>query len=183
MRVISGSARGRRLKPPGNLKIRPTSDRVKEALFNIIRERVPGSVFLDLFAGTGNVWIEALSRGAALAVFVEQHHKTIQLIKENLSLTGFNDDATLVKGNIPSCFNNLSTMAVRYDLVFMDPPYLKNLITAALTGIDEYKLLVPGGQVIVECSKLEDLPQEVNSLRLMRMEKYGDTVLGFYMDI
>jgi 16S rRNA (guanine(966)-N(2))-methyltransferase RsmD len=183
IRVISGSVKGRRLKSPGNLKVRPTADRVKEALFNIIRDRVPGSIFLDLFAGTGNIGIEALSRGASMVVFVEQHYKTIQLIKENLDLTGLNDYATLLKGNIPSCFSSLGAMSYKYDLIFMDPPYLKDLINCALSGIDEYDLLLPGGQAIVECSKLEDLPLEVNKLRLIRQEKYGDTILGFYMDI
>ncbi|WP_066639312.1 16S rRNA (guanine(966)-N(2))-methyltransferase RsmD [Desulfolucanica intricata] len=182
MRVISGIARGRRLKPPKGLKIRPTADRVKEALFNIIRDRVKDSIFLDLFAGTGNIGIEALSRGAARVVFVEYHYRTLQLIRSNLELTGFVGFAELVQGNVPLCFEHLKRLENGYHLIFLDPPYLKNLITPTLEGISKYNFLIQGGLVIVESSKLENVPQKIDNLQLQRQEKYGDTCLSFYCE-
>lgn len=178
--MISGSARNRKLKVPGGLAVRPTSDRVKEALFNILREHVPGCHFLDLFAGSGSIGIEALSRGASMAVFVEANYRHAAIIRENLKACGLEPDARLVKAKAAEALYMLAQEGQAFDIVYLDPPYMKNLEAVTLADICRYGLLKPGGMVIVESSKRDCLPQSVDSLRLLRIEKYGDTLLSFY---
>ncbi|WP_243124094.1 16S rRNA (guanine(966)-N(2))-methyltransferase RsmD [Pelotomaculum schinkii] len=178
--MISGSARNRKLKVPGGLTVRPTADRVKEALFNILREHVPGCCFLDLFAGSGSIGIEALSRGASVAVFVEANHRHAAIIKENLKACGLEPSARLITAKVTEALHLLAREGQAFDLVFLDPPYLKSLEAVTLADIDRYHLLKPGGMVIVESSKRDCLPQSVDGLRLLRAEKYGDTILSFF---
>ncbi|TEB14531.1 Ribosomal RNA small subunit methyltransferase D [Pelotomaculum sp. FP] len=162
--------------------MRPTADRVKEALFNILREHVPGCCFLDLFAGSGSIGIEALSRGASVAVFVEANHRHAAIIKENLKACGLEPSARLITAKVTEALNLLAQEGQAFDLVFLDPPYLKSLEAVTLADIDRYHLLKPGGMVIVESSKRDCLPQSVDGLRLLRTEKYGDTLLSFYAE-
>ncbi|OAT81833.1 16S rRNA (guanine(966)-N(2))-methyltransferase RsmD [Desulfotomaculum copahuensis] len=180
MRVIAGTARGRRLKAPRGWPGRPTADRVKEALFNILAARVPGSSFLDLFAGTGNVGIEALSRGAERAVFVEKDGRAVRAIEENLAATGLEGRAQVLKRDMPAA---LAEMAGRncFDLIFVDPPYGRALEKKALDLIGGNGLLASGGWVIVESGKREILPREAAGLILFRQERYGDTMLSLYV--
>lgn len=180
MRVIAGTAKRRRLKVPRGLEVRPTSDRVKEALFNILGELVQGCRFLDLYAGTGNIGIEALSRGAAGAVFVEKDLKNIRVIRDNLTVTGLEEKARIIHQDVGKALFMLGQEGQVFDLVFMDPPYLKDLEQGALEGIIRHGLLDPGGMVVVESSSKDRLPQKVATLNLTRQEKYGDTVLSFY---
>lgn len=181
MRVISGSAKKRQLKVPKGIQVRPTSDRVKEALFNIIGPLVPGCVFLDLFAGTGSIGIEALSRGAQRAVFVESKSNNIKVIKENLSLTGFEQDAQVMRMDVPTSLPVLKNMGLAFDLIFMDPPYSRGFEGRTLAGIAAYGLIKLSGMVIVESRKKDLLPPEANNLKMVRQEKYGDTMLSFYI--
>jgi len=182
LRVIAGAAKKRRLKAPRGLKVRPTSDRVKEALFNILGPLVEGSNFLDLFAGTGSVGIEALSRGARRAVFVEKNIENINVIKENLSITGLGNGARLVCLSVAQALPLLGREGVKYELIFIDPPYFKGLVSGTLSGIARNGLLKPGGTVVVESSNKDLLPREAFFLRLFRQEKYGDTLLSFYQE-
>lgn len=160
--------------------MRPTSDRVKEAFFNILGGRVPGCHFLDLFAGTGNIGIEALSRGAAAAVFVEKDARNIRVIKENLAATGLEAQARLIRLDVADALPLLGKEGRRFDVVFLDPPYLKDYEAGTLGGIAGHGLLRPGGWAVVESSKRDDLPREVGNLKMFRQEKYGDTLLTFY---
>jgi len=180
LRVISGSARGRKLKVPAGLAVRPTADRVKEALFNILRDQVPGCRFLDLFAGSGSIGIEALSRGAGAAVFVETNHRHAAMIKENLKATGLEQCARLIPAKVAEALRLLAEEGQAFNLIFLDPPYLKNLEAVTMADIDRYQLLKPEGLIIVESSKRDCLPESVDSLKLLRTEKYGDTLLSFY---
>ncbi|OPX86885.1 MAG: Ribosomal RNA small subunit methyltransferase D [Pelotomaculum sp. PtaB.Bin013] len=181
MRVIAGIAKKRQLKAPRGLQVRPTSDRVKEALFNILGPSITGSSFLDLFAGTGNVGIEALSRGAERAVFVEKDIKNIRIIKNNLNITGLEANARLLCLYVNKAISLLGQEGQAYDLIFIDPPYLKDLASSTLNDIIKNDLLKPGGTIIVESSKRDPIPRDaVASLRLLRQEKYGDTLLSFY---
>jgi len=162
------------------MAVRPTSDRVKEALYNITGSRIPGCLFLDLFAGTGNIGIEALSRGASSVVFIENNHKNMQLIKDNLKITGLTEKARLICQDVLLALNLLGREGLKFDLIFLDPPYLKDFEASTLAGIAINSLLQPDGRVIVESSKKCSLPGHVAELEMARQEKYGDTFLSFY---
>ncbi len=180
MRVIAGIAKGRKLKAPKGRETRPTADRVKEALFNILANRVIDATFLDLFAGTGSIGIEALSRGAKEVVFVEQSPSVCRIISENLTLTGFSDHAVVYKHDVGRVLKTLGDKKYGFDLIFVDPPYLKDFEGGTLAGIVDYGLLNPGGVVVIEKSTKDQIPDSVQPLRLYREEKYGDTTLNFY---
>lgn len=183
MRVITGTAKGRKLKSPKGMETRPTSDRIKEALFNIIGPRVIDVNFLDLYAGTGAIGIEALSRGALKAVFVEKNPNTVKIVRENLRLTGLLEKAEILTHDADRAINLISAKGEKFELIFIDPPYLKDLEKVSLEMIESKFLLAPGGLVITESSKLDKMPHEVGQLKMFRQEKYGDTVLTFYQGI
>ena len=182
MRVITGLSKGRKLKAPKGMGTRPTTDRAKEALFNIIGGQVREAKFLDLFAGTGAIGIEALSRGAREAVFVESNPQVVKIIKENLALTGFGGQAEVLSREVDRAVDLLSAAGQNYNIIFMDPPYLKNLAQTSLVKVSNGGLVAAGGLVITESSKLDLLPEEAGHLKLFRQEKYGDTVFSFYQE-
>lgn len=180
MRVITGTAKGRKLRTPKGMETRPTADRVKEALFNMLGNRVLNAVFLDLFAGTGSVGIEALSRGAAQAIFVEIDPGAFRVLQDNLTLTGLLYRAETYRLDYTMALDRLRNRGIVFDLVFIDPPYLKNHEKIALGLINDYSLLHEEGFVIVESSKKDQLPEQVGQLMMVRQEKYGDTLLNIY---
>jgi 16S rRNA (guanine966-N2)-methyltransferase len=136
--------------------------------------------FLDLFAGTGNIGIEALSRGAAGSVFVEIDKNNIHIIKENLHITGLEDKARLICRAVADALPLLGSEGQKFDLIFLDPPYLKDNEINTLAGIARHRLLRPDGRVVVESSKKHHLPRIIDNLEIIRQEKYGDTLLSFY---
>lgn len=180
MRVITGTARGRNLKAPGGMATRPTADRVKEALFNLLGEKVMDARFLDLFAGTGSIGIEALSRGAARAVFVEMSPRAVRVIRENLLHTGLTDRAEVHRQDAVAALDMLVKSEQTFDLIFVDPPYLKGYEEKVLDKINKYCLMDEKGILVIESSKKDTLPENVGQLNMVRREKYGDTVLNFY---
>ena len=149
MRIISGSARGRKLKEPQGLDTRPTTDKVKESLFNIIQFELEGRRVLDLFAGTGQMGIECLSRGAVSAVFVDRRKDAAQLVKKNLDLTNLQDRARVVNGDSLAF---LAGTKERFDLVFLDPPYASGLLEQALEALTApgFDILTPYGIIVAE---------------------------------
>ncbi len=183
MRIIAGSAKGRKLFSPGGARIRPTSDRVKEALFNILSGLL-GSfadcTVLDIFAGTGNLGIEALSRGASRAVFIDSHRDSVALVKRNLELTGFLDKSRVICRDAPAALRTLEDAGESFRLVFIDPPYQGGLLDNVLEFLAASELLDDGSIVIAEHSTRETLRSELGSLRQFDGRTYGDTVLGFY---
>nr|MBO6294465.1 16S rRNA (guanine(966)-N(2))-methyltransferase RsmD [Schwartzia sp. (in: firmicutes)] len=173
MRIITGRARGARLKTPKGLLTRPTSDRVKESLFSILGGRVVGRRVLDLFAGTGSLGLEALSRGAASAVFVDR--ATEHVLRENAEHTRLNETARILRGDVFSVLSRLAAEGALFDLVFCDPPYHKGLWERALTALDASPVLSEGALVIVESGEDEkDIPS-LSRLSLVREERYGHT--------
>lgn len=179
IRVISGLAKGRKLKPvPGDIT-RPISDRVKEALFNILRPDLPGSRFLDLFAGTGSVGIEALSRGAAYVRFNDLNRDAIRTVLENLQITGLGNSAEVKQGD---AFILLAQKPEQpYDYIYVAPPQYKGLWQKTLLAIDANPgLLVHDGWVIAQIHPKEYLPLELISLSEFDQRKYGNTLLLFY---
>ncbi|MCX7747106.1 MAG: 16S rRNA (guanine(966)-N(2))-methyltransferase RsmD [Clostridia bacterium] len=180
LRVIAGSAKGHKLKTPKGDLTRPTSDRVKESLFNIIAGFLAEAEVLDLFAGSGSLGIEALSRGAALCVFVDKRSECLAIIKENLVHTKMIERARTLSGDAMEVLRRLSGEGSRFDIIFLDPPYRKNLIEEALNIIEKNDIMKPGGIVVAERDKEDKIPESVGAVRLVRDQQYGDTVLSFY---
>jgi len=176
MRIVGGSARGRRLKSPRG-QVRPTSDRVREALFSIIQASVPGAGFLDLFAGSGAVGLEALSRGARHVDFVEEHQGRAEDIRALLEELGWKG-----KGRVwrTKALKFLEKTVEKYDLVFVDPPYGSPDLVAALTKLVEVKGIRPGGMAILEHPTKSAPPERADELLLQKRYRYGDTTLSVY---
>lgn len=177
MRVIAGNARGRRLKTRKGLETRPTADRIKEALFNVLAPCVAGSFFLDVFAGNGGIGIEALSRGAQSCTFVEKNSLCVKIIKDNLLLTGLAGRAVTLNMDVAVALNYLCKKEARFDLIFFDPPYFSHQLKKALKMV--IPLILPGGLVVVE-HRSRNFSWYDNCLwRKIREKAYGDTTLSF----
>lgn len=179
-RVIAGAAGGRRIRALPGRETRPTADRVKEALFNILGERVDGSRVLDLFAGTGNLGIEALSRGAVRAVFVDRDARSARLIRENLAGLGFAGRGEVLAHDAQSALARLSAAGEAFDLIFLDPPYGQGLLPPLLAALAATGVLAPGGVVVAEHSRRDTLPEAAGPLIMSDRRRYGDTMLSFF---
>ena len=177
MRVISGKARGINLKTPDGLLTRPTIDRVKEALFSIINFDIPTSNVLDLFGGTGQLGIEALSRGAKSAVFVDQREDACKLIKENLKRTKLEQDAKVVRMDY---LDYLKRCKEKFDIIFLDPPYAEVFLENALKCITEIDILQSGGIIVAERPLGKDLPWDFEGFTRSKDYKYGKVLLTIY---
>lgn len=183
MRVIAGKFRGRNLKSPPSFRVRPTSDRLRETLFNVIAPRIEGARFLDLCAGSGAVGIEAISRGAAHATFVDQSRKMSALIKSNLELCGVAATQYRIVQTEAADFLSLSVKrdCEPWNIVFFDPPYADDYLTVLeQVGSQTEEVLVEAGLVIVEHDKRKVLPEHTGSLKRVRVLKQGDSALSFY---
>jgi len=183
MRVIGGTARGRSLKVPKGRVLRPTSGRVKESLFDILRDDLSGARVLDLFAGTGNLTIEALSRGAAEAVLVDSSAPSAKAIRENLQRLGLANRTQFLAMPVTRALRLLARQGEAFDVIFIDPPYERRLIEPALQMIDKRMLLRGSGVAIVEHSIREPLPSHLGNLHLSDQRRYGNTVLSFFRPI
>ena len=177
MRVITGKARGVQLKTPDGLTTRPTTDRVKEALFSIIQFEIPGAVVLDLFGGTGQLGIEALSRGAKNAVFVDAGEPACRLIRENLKRTKLEVDAKVIRSDY---LDYLKRCREKYNIIFLDPPYAEVFLENALKCITEIDILHSGGIIVAERPLGKELPWEFEGYQRSREYKYGKTLLTVY---
>ena len=174
MRVITGSARGRKLKTPEGESIRPTTDNVKEAVFNIIQFDIEGRRVLDLFAGTGQLGIECLSRGAREAVFVDESRDAVKLVKENLRQCGLT--AQVLQQDALSYLRSCG----RFDLIFVDPPYDANLYESVLNTINQVDILSDGGIIVCEARRERELPQMSAPYRMKREYRYGKVKICLY---
>ena len=177
MRIIAGEYKGRRLKSPADDSIRPTADKVKEALFSMLTEHIYGSRVLDLFSGTGNLGIEALSRGAEECVFGDSSKESIRLIKENIAHCRAETGAVVVPGDFRKLLMNVDG---EFDVILLDPPYGKGLMEPCFELIRERQLLAEGGVIIAEHRKEEVLPKEFCGFEKVKERKYGIVVLSIY---
>ena len=177
MRVITGKARGIQLKTPEGLQTRPTSDRVKEAMFSIIQFEIPGARVLDLFGGTGQLGIEALSRGAKSAVFVDGSEKACGLIRENLKRTKLEGEGRVVRSDY---LDYLKRCRECFDIILLDPPYAEVFLENALKCISEIDILQTGGIIVTERPLGKDLPWKFEGFERSRDYKYGNTILAIY---
>lgn len=165
----------------GSQVIRPTADRAREALFSIIGRKIKGATVLDLFAGTGALGLEALSRGASQAVFVDNNSQSIELIKKNIELCGFSDRTLVMKRDLSKglYFFTNKLPALKVSIIFMDPPYRKGISLAMLQEIVKTSVLSSDGLVVVEDEALAELPSQVSGLSLVDKRHYGET--GFWL--
>jgi 16S rRNA (guanine(966)-N(2))-methyltransferase RsmD len=181
MRIITGSAKGIKLKAPHGLDTRPTADRVKESVFNILGDIVVDARVLDLFAGTGNLGLEALSRGAKLAVFVDHGTESIEVIKENAQHTKLVEQTEIHKNDVLRTLDRFVQDKRSFDLLFCDPPYEKGLVQAVLEKLDKHSIMALDGIVVMEHSQHEKIQDEWKNLQLKRTEKYGATLVSFLL--
>lgn len=179
MRVVSGSARGIKLETIEGLSTRPTTDRVKEALFSMIHNELYGSVVLDLFSGSGSLGIEAASRGALKVTLVENSRNCVEVIKKNVQKTRLSDKIELVQQDADNYIKR-QNQEEAYDFILMDPPYLKGFIEPLLLEIDKRNLLKRDGAVIVEHDMKDVLDERYGDIELEKKKKYGKTAVSVY---
>jgi 16S rRNA (guanine966-N2)-methyltransferase len=179
LRIISGNLKGKRLySVPGTIT-RPTADRLRESIFNIIAFKVRETVVLDLFAGTGAFGIEALSRGAELVVFIDRYQHAVSVIEKNISSCGITDRAKSIKWDIIKNLNCIKSAGLFFNLVFMDPPYNKNMIGKTLRNLHLSGSLEKDACIVVEHSLLEPIPDDLLEFELVDQRKYGKTLVSF----
>ncbi|MDR3589643.1 MAG: 16S rRNA (guanine(966)-N(2))-methyltransferase RsmD [Negativicutes bacterium] len=179
MRIITGSAKGLKLKTPRGNAVRPTGDRVKEAVFNILTGLIPDATVADLFAGTGNLGLEALSRGAEKAVFVDNSHSSMNLLKENAVRARLADRAEFLRTDALAAISRLQQDKRIFHLIFCDPPYNRGHVDAVLARIDAAEILAPDGVVVIEHSKHEPITAVLQKLQIRRSEHFGETTVSF----
>ena len=177
MRVISGKAKGVVLKTPEGMQTRPTADRVKEALFSILQFEIPGTKVLDLFGGTGQLGIEAISRGATSAVFVDAGDAPCKLIKENLRRAKMEKEGRVVRSDY---LQFLSQCHETFDIIFLDPPYAEVFLENAIKRISEIDILQSGGIIVAERPVEKPLNVEIDGFSRSKDYKYGKTLLTLY---
>lgn len=175
MRVITGKARGVQLKTPDGMLTRPTADRVKEALFSIINFDIPGAQVLDLFGGTGQLGIEAMSRGAERCVFVDAREDACKLIKENLKRTKL--EGTVIRSDYMEYLNRCKE---QFSIIFLDPPYAEEYLENAIKRITEIDILQTDGIIVTERPVGKELPWEFDGYQRSKDYKYGKTLLTIY---
>lgn len=180
MRVIGGKLRGRRVKSPKSQSVRPTADRVKEALFNILPHDLTGFKVLDLFAGTGNLSIEALSRGAKESLLVDASRQSGKTIRDNLTALGFSEVSKVWTAPVFRSLRLLAQKGETFDMIFLDPPYERGWVGQTVEIVAGKGLLRAGGVLVAEHSVREKVEQRYGPLVLRDQRRYGTTVLSFF---
>lgn len=181
MRIISGIARGTKLYTLDGINTRPTLDRVKEPLFNILNFRLQDAIVLDLFAGSGALGLEAISRGAAKAIFCEHDRNAANIVQRNIEKTRFEQKSLLMRNDFEVALEKLKQDDVKLDIIFLDPPYKTNLIVKSLTKIIDLKLLNEDGVIVLETDEPERVQEEIKdlSIKAFDIRKYGRVSLIF----
>lgn len=190
MRIISGTAKGRKLLSPKNegrvtLKgelraTRPTLDRVKVSMFNIINHKIYGASVLDMFAGTGSLGLECASRGADKVTLLEKFKETYDILVENITVLGFKDNATAFHKDAYEFIKSSGSKEEKFDIIFVDPPYLNNMVEESIRLIEQYDLLSQNGVIVSKYDKDEPIYKPEGKYELIDERKYGKTILGFY---
>lgn len=179
MRIIGGEFRGRKLLSVRGAHTRPTADRTREAVFNILGSDVQGAIVLDLFAGTGALGLEALSRGAQTAFFIDTNKNTLSILKRNIHTCSVDSRATVMQWNIVKSLNCIRSVDPAFNLVFMDPPYNKHLLEPTLSNLHDSCCLDENVRVIIEHSASETVPADVVPFELLDRRRYGKTLVSF----
>ena len=179
LRIISGRLKGKKLHSVQGLTIRPTADRLRESIFNILSFRVHKAMVLDLFAGTGALGIEALSRGAESAVFVDNDPGALSVIKRNITSCFFDKHVNIIRWDIKKNLNCLKSARRAFDLVFLDPPYNQSMVKPALFNLEHTRSLEKGARIVVEHSPLEPIPDDLLMFEIEDQRRYGKTLVSF----
>lgn len=182
MRIITGSAKGRKLRAPEGLDTRPTADRVKESIFNIIASKIYDAKILDLFAGTGNLGLEAISRGSNECTFIEFNKNTFNILNENIKVLEFNEKSKSYNNDAKAALSILHKKEEIFDVIFLDPPYGKKLIETSIIDIDKFNMLDNGGIIISEYDINDVIPDVIGKIKIYRTEKYGRTKVSFWTE-
>ncbi len=177
MRIITGDYRGRKLETPIGTDVRPTTDKVKEAVFNILMNDIWDSICVDLFAGTGNLGLEALSRGAKKCYFCDNSRESLNLIKTNIEKCGARDQSVVLAGDYTKA---LTRIKEQVDIFFLDPPYQAGLYEKCLEMIDSLDLLTEEGIIIAEHGVRDQVPEQIGRLTKVKERKYGKTLVSIY---
>lgn len=180
MRIISGKARGKKLKPPEGDHIRPTLDRVKENLYNMIGLSVRDAVVLDLFSGTGGIGIEAISRGAEKVYFVDNNKNSYELTKHNVKISNLQDSAVILNMEAESALLKFEKQGLKFDMIFLDPPYNKGIVQKILQQLEKYNIMQDKGIVIVETDRDEETPEKLGKFFKLKEKSYSSTKITFY---
>lgn len=180
MRVISGKVKGSRLIAPNNMNVRPTTDRIKEAIFSSIQGYIEGSTVLDLFAGTGSLGIEALSRGASKVYFADNSKDSIAIINENLMKTKLEQQSEVLFMDAKLAMNKIAREGVELDVVFLDPPYGKDILESIMTELIDSKLVKNDTIIITEHEKDISLKDKMKSFYKFKEKKYGKIIISFF---
>ncbi len=183
VRVISGALKGKRLYPIRGLTIRPTTDYLRESIFNILAGWVEDAIVLDLFAGTGSLGIEALSRGAATAVFVDKNPRAITALTRNISAYRLEGRSTILQRDILRGLSFLKSIDLAFDLVFVDPPYDKGFVERTMQLLDRAESTSDGVSIVIEHSRREVLPEKVARFILSDQRHYRKTLVSFYRPV
>ena len=181
MRIITGKARGLQLTVPKNYDVRPTADRVKESLFNIIGSKIIGATVLDLFAGTGNLGLESWSRGAKAITFIDESKESLRLVKSNITKCRAEADCAIIKSSAPHVAERLAQQGQRFDFAFCDPPYNKGLVQQIIAVLSKTSFLKDGGYLVVERSAHDELQALPTGCELVRSQRYGETIIDFIL--
>lgn len=180
MRVISGKARGKKLKTPENDNIRPTLDRVKENVFNVIGFSIRNAVVLDLFSGTGAIGIEALSRGAKQVYFVDKDRKSYELTEFNVKSAKLEENAVILNQDAENALIQFENKDLKFDIIFLDPPYNKGIVQKILQQLEKYNIMQSEGVVIVETDREEETPEKFGKFFKQKEKSYSSTKITFY---
>lgn len=190
MRIISGTAKGRKILSPknegritekGEIKAtRPTLDRVKESMFNILGHQVYDAEVLDMFAGTGSLGLECASRGARKVVFLEKFKETYDILLENIHILGFKSTTEVYMKDSYEFIKSLASKGEKFDIIFVDPPYLNHMVDKAIDLVEEYDLLKNGGVIVSKYDREEPIYQPEGKYELTDERKYGNTIIAFY---
>ncbi|NLK73498.1 MAG: 16S rRNA (guanine(966)-N(2))-methyltransferase RsmD [Clostridiales bacterium] len=179
MRIIAGDAKGRNLFTPKNQDVRPTGDRVKESIFSMIDSYIEDAVVIDMFAGTGNLGLESISRGAREAYFIDNNYTSIDIVKKNIETTGYFKESHVIHANYEKAIKNLN---IKADIIFLDPPYNKGHIDNCLRLISKYGILSSKGIIVIEHST-DEIWEDISDFELLKSKKYGITMISILRNL
>jgi len=180
VRIIAGKAKGHKLIPPATMETRPTLDRVKEAMFSSIQGYIQDSVVVDVFAGTGSLGLEAASRGAKEVYLIDKSQTTFPILKENINKLKFQDFCYGLNMDSYEALRKFAKKDIKFDIIFIDPPYCKEMIPEAMKIIEENNLLIDEGIIVTKIDSIEEIYEGYGKIQLMKSKKYGNTTVCIY---
>lgn len=180
LRIISGRARGRKLIPPATMETRPTLDRVKESMFSSIQLYIPEAIVVDVFAGTGSLGLEAASRGAKEVYLFDKSSVTFPLLKQNVDNLKFEDFCFPMNIDAYEGLRKLANKGKKFDIIFIDPPYCKEMIPEAMKIIKEHEMLNENGIIVTKIDTIEEIYEGYENIKLSKSKKYGNTTVCYY---